>query len=52
MATDTLTIQPSSKDAGISEAVPTTNDGNGVAARLGTGDGNKYYRIVKITNLM
>jgi hypothetical protein len=29
-----------------------TNDGNGVAARLGTGDGNKYYRLVKVTNLM
>ena len=29
-----------------------TNDGNGVAARLGTGDGNKYYRIAKVTNLM
>jgi len=29
-----------------------TNDGNGIAARLGTGDGNKYYRIVKVTNLM
>jgi hypothetical protein len=29
-----------------------TNDGNGVAARLGTGDGNIYYRIVKVSNLM
>ena len=29
-----------------------TNDGNGVAARLGTGDGNIYYRLTKITNLM
>jgi hypothetical protein len=29
-----------------------TNDGNGVAARLGSGDGNKYYRLVKVTNLM
>jgi hypothetical protein len=29
-----------------------TNDGNGVAARLGTGDGNIYYRLVKVTNLM
>ena len=29
-----------------------TNDGNGVAARLGTGDGNKYYRLTKVTNLM
>ena len=29
-----------------------TNDGNGVAARLGTGDGNIYYRLVKVANLM
>ena len=29
-----------------------TNDGNGIAARLGTGDGNIYYRIAKVTNLM
>jgi len=29
-----------------------TNDGNGIAARLGSGDGNKYYRLVKVTNLM
>jgi hypothetical protein len=29
-----------------------TNDGNGVAARVGTGDGNIYYRLVKVTNLM
>jgi len=29
-----------------------TNDGNGIAARLGTGDGNKYYRLVKVANLM
>jgi len=29
-----------------------TNDGNGVAARLGTGDGNIYYRISKVSNLM
>ena len=29
-----------------------TNDGNGVAARLGSGDGNIYYRLTKITNLM
>ena len=29
-----------------------TNDGNGIAARLGTGDGNKYYRLVKVSNLM
>ena len=29
-----------------------TNDANGVAARLGTGDGNIYYRIVKVSNLM
>lgn len=29
-----------------------TNDGNGIAARVGTGDGNKYYRLVKVTNLM
>jgi len=29
-----------------------TNDGNGVAARLGSGDGNIYYRIAKVTNLM
>ena len=29
-----------------------TNDANGVAARLGSGDGNKYYRLVKVTNLM
>ena len=29
-----------------------TNDGNGVAARLGSGDGNKYYRLVKVANLM
>ena len=29
-----------------------TNDGNGIAARLGSGDGNIYYRIVKVTNLM
>ena len=29
-------------------------DGNGVigGARLGTGDGNKYYRLVKVANLM
>ena len=29
-----------------------TDDANGVAARLGTGDGNKYYRLVKVSNLM
>jgi len=29
-----------------------TNDGNGIAARLGTGDGNKYYRLVRVANLM
>ena len=29
-----------------------TNDGNGIAARLGSGDGNIYYRIAKVTNLM
>ena len=29
-----------------------TNDANGVAARLGSGDGNIYYRIAKVTNLM
>jgi len=29
-----------------------TNDGNGVAARVGTGDGNIYYRLAKVTNLM
>jgi len=29
-----------------------TNDANGVAARLGSGDGNKYYRFVQVTNLM
>ena len=29
-----------------------TNDGNGVPARLGTGDGNIYYRMAKVTNLM
>ncbi len=29
-----------------------TNDGNGIAARLGTGDGNIYYRLVKVANLM
>ena len=29
-----------------------TNDGNGTAARLGTGDGNIYYRLVKVANLM
>ena len=29
-----------------------TNDANGVAARLGTGDGNIYYRLAKVTNLM
>jgi len=29
-----------------------TNDANGVAARLGTGDGNIYYRLTKVTNLM
>jgi hypothetical protein len=29
-----------------------TNDGNGIAARLGTGDGNKYYRIARVANLM
>jgi hypothetical protein len=29
-----------------------TNDANGVAARLGSGDGNIYYRLTKITNLM
>jgi hypothetical protein len=29
-----------------------TNDGNGIAARLGSGDGNIYYRLVKVTNLM
>ena len=29
-----------------------TNDANGIAARLGSGDGNIYYRLVKVTNLM
>ena len=29
-----------------------TNDANGIAARLGTGDGNIYYRLAKVTNLM
>jgi len=29
-----------------------TNDGNGVPARLGSGDGNIYYRMAKVTNLM
>jgi len=29
-----------------------TNAADGVAARVGSGDGNKYYRLVKITNLM
>ena len=29
-----------------------TNDANGIAARLGTGDGNIYYRLVKVANLM
>jgi len=29
-----------------------TNDGNGVAARLGSGDGNIYYRLTKVANLM
>jgi hypothetical protein len=29
-----------------------TNDANGIAARLGSGDGNKYYRLAKVTNLM
>ena len=29
-----------------------TNDGNGIAARLGTGDGNIYYRLTKVNNLM
>ena len=29
-----------------------TNDGNGIAARVGTGDGNIYYRLAKVTNLM
>ena len=29
-----------------------TADANGVAARLGSGDGNKYYRFVAVTNLM
>ena len=29
-----------------------TTDANAVAARLGSGDGNKYYRFVMITNLM
>jgi len=29
-----------------------TNDANGVAARLGSGDGNIYYRLAKVTNLM
>ena len=29
-----------------------TSDANGVAARLGTGDGNIYYRLTRITNLM
>lgn len=29
-----------------------TNDANGVPARFGGGDGNKYYRLVKITNIM
>jgi len=29
-----------------------TNDANGVAARLGSGDGNIYYRLVKVANLM
>ena len=29
-----------------------TNDANGVPARLGSGDGNKYYRFVQVTNLM
>ena len=29
-----------------------TDDANGIAARLGSGDGNKYYRLVKVSNLM
>jgi len=29
-----------------------TNDANGIAARLGSGDGNIYYRLAKVTNLM
>jgi hypothetical protein len=29
-----------------------TDDANGTPARLGTGDGNKYYRLVKVANLM
>jgi hypothetical protein len=29
-----------------------TADANGVAARFGGGDGNKYYRFVAVTNLM
>ena len=29
-----------------------TNDANGIAARFGGGDGNKYYRFVAVTNLM
>lgn len=29
-----------------------TADANGIAPRLGSGDGNKYYRFVQVTNLM
>jgi len=29
-----------------------TADANGIPARLGSGDGNKYYRFVAVTNLM
>ena len=29
-----------------------TNDANGIPARLGSGDGNKYYRLTKVSNLM
>jgi hypothetical protein len=29
-----------------------TTDANGIPARLGSGDGNKYYRFVQVTNLM